>query len=59
MKSWSERDMSTFSGRLLHFFSVTAPYRSFYASQTVRQYNNDVKTLYKERAEADGNAMLT
>ena len=42
---WQGRDMTTFSGRLMHFFSVAAPYRSFCSSATIRKYNSDVKEI--------------
>ena len=59
MKNWQASNMGTFTGRLKHFFSVCAPLKSFNSSQTVKEYNTDVKALYGERADADGKAMLT
>ena len=45
LKQWEDRDMKTFFGRWMHFFSVTKPANSFYDDKTIRQYNTDVKEV--------------
>ena len=59
MKHWQGQDMNTFWGRVKHWRSVVSPYRSFYSSNTIKQYNTNVKAMYSEKADAEGNAMLT
>ena len=59
MYEWSQRDSSSWIGRLGAWFTITAPMKSFYGSDMIRKYNQQVKALKAERADADGNSMLT
>ena len=59
LKNWQGYDMTTFTGRWMHYHDVVAPHRSFYSSTTLRKYHQDVNELYHLSADVEGRATLT
>ena len=45
VKQWSGNDMSTFTGRLKHFWEIVSPENCFYSNATITDYQRKVDRL--------------
>ena len=59
LKQWSGYDLTTFSGRLRHFWEIVSPEKCMNSNSTIKGYQADVERMIKEKADENGMGMMT